>query len=292
MHLTGRSILGAWILSIMVHAAGLALMLLLVFPYTPKAEAPRPVTRAELVGELDATSFFPTRNPDVSDPHQVIETPEIRFTPREFEELGKLAVSKKPELSIIGIGAGGADFSRYGLSAGPGTGPVFFGLGQSARGARRIVYVVDRSASMLDTFDYVRNELKRSISQLRRSQKFHVIFFNSGSLLQNPPRKLVSAIEARKTSFFKFLDNIFPDGGTNPEPAMRRALALEPDLIYFLTDGEFQPVLLDTLDKLNRNRMVQIFTIAYFDERGATLLEKIAREHGGAFKFVTESDLP
>ena len=62
--------------------------------------------------------------------------------------------------------------------------------------------------------------------------------------------------------------------------------------VYFLTDGEFEPVLIDRLDAWNRDRDVLIYTIAYFDESGAGLLERIAREHGGKFRFVSESDLP
>ena len=145
---------------------------------------------------------------------------------------------------------------------------------------------------MLDTFIHVRNELIRSISTLRRSQKFHVIFFSAGVPLENPPRRPVAAIQAQKTAFFEFLDGVVPEGSTHPEQAMRRALALEPDLVYFLTDGEFDPALLPKLDGWNRDRRVRIFTIAYFDESGVELLEKIAREHGGEFKFVSEDDIP
>ncbi len=291
MHLTGRSILLAWVVSIALHGAGLVGMFLLVFPYTPKQQAPTPVTRAELIGDLEARSFFPTQDPDISSPQQPIEAPDVRFTPKKFEELSKLATSKKPELSIIGIGAGGADFSQYGLTAGPGAGPVFFGLGGSARGIRRIVYVVDRSGSMLDTFGYVRRELERSINELRRGQKFHVIFFNSGPPLENPPRRLVSAIQAQKMAFFAFLGDIFPEGSTNPEPAMRRALALKPDLIYFLTDGEFAPTLVEQLKKWNKDQKVRIYTIAFLRRNGEDLLRQIARQNGGEFRFVSEDDL-
>ena len=174
-----------------------------------------------------------------------------------------------------------------------GPGPEFFGAGgSSARGARRIVYVVDRSGSMLDTFEYVAEELKRSISALRRSQKFHVIFYNSGKPLEAPPGRLVSAIQAQKDRFFAFLADVMPAGGTDPIPAMGRALSNEPDLIYFLSDGQFEATLLDKLDAWNKERRTQIFTIAYVDRTGAELLERIAREHGGEFKFVSEDDLP
>jgi uncharacterized protein with von Willebrand factor type A (vWA) domain len=217
---------------------------------------------------------------------------DVRFTPKRFEELSALASSKKPELTIIGIGAGGGDFSRYGLTAGAGDAPEFFGLGGSARGARCIVYVVDRSGSMLATFADVAAELKRSVFALRRSQKFHVIFFNTGQPLQMPPRRPVSAITARKEQLAEFVDTVEPRGSTDPGPAMRAAFMAEPDVIYFLTDGEFDRILLQKLDRWNRDRRVRIFTIAYFDQTGAALLEEIAREHGGEFKFVTEHDLP
>ena len=103
---------------------------------------------------------------------------------------------------------------------------------------------------------------------------------------------MVSAISARKESFFESLERVYPEGSTNPEPAMRRALALEPDMIYFLTDGEFDRGLVEKLQRWNKDRKVRIFTIAYFDQAGAALLERIAQEHGGEFRFVSEDDLP
>jgi hypothetical protein len=144
-------------------------------------------------------------------------------------------------MSVNGIGPGGGegggDAARYGLTVGGGGGSEFFGLGGSAPGVRSIVYVVDRSGSMVDTFNHVRAELKRSISALRRSQKFHVIFFNSGEPLESPPARLINAIDANKEEFFTFLAGVEPGGGTKPERALRQALALEPDLLYLLSDG-------------------------------------------------------
>jgi uncharacterized protein with von Willebrand factor type A (vWA) domain len=130
------------------------------------------------------------------------------------------------------------------------------------------------------------------VSALRRSQKFHVIFFNAGEPLQVPPRRPVSAIQARKEELFRFLQSVEPKGSTDPGPAMRAAFMAQPDVIYFLTDGEFDRNLLPKLDRWNRDRQVKIFTIAYFNRAGAALLEEIAREHGGEFRFVTEHDLP
>ena len=300
MRLTGRGVAGAWVLSVLVHTVAFASMFLLVFPFSPNEEPRLPVAHAQVIGEIDAV---PTAAANVPDKKRQRDTPDPlakRFTPnRDAVALAKLVQPrslKAPEFSILGIRAGSVgalDLSKYGLSAGGGAGPEFFGVGGSAPGVRSIVYVVDRSGSMVDTFLHVRAELKRSISALRRSQKFHVIFFNSGAPLENPPRRLVNAIDAHRRDFFKFLDNVAAGGGTRPELALRRALAMEPDLIYLLSDGiSFDPDLPAKLDAWNRGRHTRIYTIAYLDQGGREILEGIAREHGGEFKFVSEYDLP
>ena len=292
MTLTGRAVLVAWLISVGLHAAGLAAMFLIVFPFTARELPELPIAHLDVVGPVDNAPFVLPTPPDLTSESLPPDPLQVHVAPKNFDQLEDLGVTKKPELSIIGIGAGGGDFSQYGLTAGGGVGPDFFGLGSSARGIRRIVYVVDRSGSMLDTFGHVRQELRRSIGELRRSQKFHVIFFNAGVPLENPPKRLVSAVRAQKERFFEFLGDVFPEGSTHPERAMQRALSLEPDLVYFLTDGEFDPSLLGRLDKWNKSRRVRIFTIAFFDQAGAELLEEIAREHGGEFKFVSENDVP
>ncbi len=288
--LSGPRVLATWVISLAAHALLFFVMFMVPWLSHISADNELPIPNVELVGEVETASFSMSALPDFSEKASSPSTDPMKFSPDRFDRLADLAALEKPDLSIIGIGAGGGDFSKFGLKGGGDAAPSFFG--QRVQGARRIVYVVDRSGSMTDTFGYVRDELKRSISKLRRSQKFHVIFFSSGMPVENPPRRLVSAIQAQKQQFFSFLDTIYSEGGTHPEPALVRAFEVDPDLVYFLTDGEFNPSLLDKLDKINRNRSVRIFTIAYFDRRGAELLEKIAREHRGEFTFVGEDDIP
>lgn len=284
------ALIGAWGLSLFLHFLALVVMLLMVLPIQTEAPRVLPVTRIEFVADAQEAEnpATPTTATSIPKPEPAPEAvPSRTFTP-----LSELTVQRRPEMSILAIGSGGGDLGQYGLTGGSGSAPQFFGLGSSAPGARTVVYVVDRSGSMVDTFQHVKAELRRSVGALRRSQKFHVIFFNEGDPLENPSRKLVSAIEAQKREFFEFLDQIDATGSTHPEQSMRRALALEPDVVYFLTDGEFDRRLVDLLDRWNEGRRVQIFTIAYFNTEGAELLEHIAREHGGEFRHVTEDDLP
>ncbi len=302
----GPTVITAWMLSLSVHAACLTIMLLAVFPYAAADEAADlPLVNAQLIGDVHARPASPAaRTSAVAESgFGALRQDGPRFTPSTApasDALARISPSvggPGPDLSILGIGSeggfGGGD-GGFGLTldGGGGGGPEFFGVTATAPGVRSVVYVVDRSGSMVDTFHRVRAELKRSISALRRSQKFHVIFFNAAEPLESPPQRLVNAIDAHKQQFFGFLEAVSPGGGTKPERAMRRALALEPDILYFLSDGVFDPAVAQKLDEWNRERRTRIYTIAYLDQTGRQLLENIAREHGGEFRFVSEDDLP
>ncbi len=294
MSLSGTGLVLVWLLSIALHFLLLLGMFALVFPYgREEADSDLPIARTEIVGSLEHASFAASKLPDLTEPAVVTEPMEVRFAPRPSTSPIDVMPTTKTDLSILGVGGGGGDFSQLGLSIGTSSGPQFFGLGGSAREAKRIVYVVDRSGSMLHTFFFVQEELKRSINGLRRSQKFHVIFFNEGTPLEPPPRALVSAIGGRKEAFFTFLARVSPSGGTNPEPAIRRALSLKPDLVYLLSDGiDFDPGLLERLARWNKDLGAKFFTIAYVDQTGRGILEAIARETAGDFTFVSENELP
>ena len=288
----GRAIVLAWTVSILCHAALFAAMFLM--PWLADVVGPTddlPIARTDLLGKL-TKARLPTPRPEITATADTVMPEAQELKPQRFERLSQPASAARPELSIIGIGTGGGeDFSKYGLRASGGPGPSFFGLGQRARGARRIVYVVDRSGSMLTTFEAVRRELRSSVGDLRRSQRFHVVFFNAGPPLEHQPKKLVPATATQKKQFFEFLDTIRAEGSTDPIPAMQRALAVRPDLIYFLTDGDFDPLLLEKLREWNADQKVRIFTLAYVSEAGRVLLEQIARENDGEFKFISEHDI-
>ena len=237
-------------------------------------------------------SMVPEESPFAQQPRP--EQQQTRITPEQQRTLRDLAQAARPRLSVVGIGTGGGDFAKYGLHVGTGAvGPQFFGLGGEARAARRIVYVVDRSGSMLGVFGDLRRELKRSIDRLRKSQKYHVIFYSTDPPVEASPKRLVNAIRASKEKTFDFIDQITPGGMTQPIEAMRRAFALEPDLVYFLSDGDIPEAALlkENLRLWNRQENVRIFTIAYVSSAGRELLEDIAREHNGAFRFVSEYEL-
>ena len=294
--LAGGAVLAAWILSVFYHVV--LFIVMYAVPWLAEmamnpADGPAPV--ADLVNPVQESRTTLSPWPEAELTKRVEELERLQFEPDRFQPMEALSPNRPEQLDILGIGTSGgeAEMGSYSIPF-RGAGPDFFGLGSQARGARNIVYVVDRSGSMLTTFAGVVRELRESISGLRRSQRFHVIFFNSGQPLEKPPRRMVSAVRAHKRAAFKFFGTITPSGDTDPRPALRRAFAVEPDLIYFLTDGEFNErarSTLDLLDKMNRRRNVRIFTIAYVNQQGAAVLERIAREHNGEYRFVSEDEI-
>lgn len=291
-----RGLAIAWLVSVAIHIVLFVIMVLL--PWISQQVSPSGElagASARLMGSAQRAKFsMATTQSPFSKPVDTRKSDQTHVKPDVQGSLTELSQPRKPDLSIVGIGTGGGEFSKYGLRAGLGArGPEFFGLGGEARAARRIVYVVDRSGSMMGIFGDVQKELKRSINGLRKSQKFHVIFYSSGPPVENAPKRLVNAIRASKDEAFDFIDSVAPLGGTEPMEAMKRAFVLKPDLIYLLSDGEIPAAmeLKENLLEWNRKKRVRIFTIAYVNSIGRHLLEEIARDHDGKFRFVSEYDL-
>jgi uncharacterized protein with von Willebrand factor type A (vWA) domain len=179
----------------------------------------------------------------------------------------------------------GSDLARL-QPAAPMT--KFFASGGNAY---TIVYLVDRSGSMIDTIDPLKREIKRSIGELEPMQKFHIIFFSSGEPVEGPAKDLIWATDRNKKLYFDFVDTVQARGRTDPRWAMQRALQLKPDLVYLLTDGVFAGDVADKLIEWAKLHKVKINTIAYVMESGAGVLRRIAEETGGVYRFVSEEQL-
>ena len=194
------------------------------------------------------------------------------------------------------IGLGGP--ARPGLRPwGPKVGPPgtkFIGVGSRAH---HIVYVIDRSASMHGKLDLVVREIINSVGRLVREQDFHVILFNSGPPLENPPRCLVPATRENKVELAGFLKTVIARNRTDPVRALERAFAVlkradrrRGKLICLLTDAEFpnNEEVMQVVRRLNRDKEVQIDTFLYGHRprRAERVMTKIAEESRGRYTFV------
>jgi DNA-directed RNA polymerase subunit RPC12/RpoP len=156
---------------------------------------------------------------------------------------------------------------------------------------RKIVFIIDRSGSMTDSMMMVKRELRRSISRLEQPQSFHVIFFSSGPAVEMAGRKLVPATVANREMAFDFIDGVVPVGQTDPSDAFRAAFAVQPEVIHFLSDGEFDPKIVAQIDKLNTAKTTRINTVCFMYVQAEKLLMEIASRNGGTYRYISPDDV-
>lgn len=198
------------------------------------------------------------------------------------------ALESLTDLSTVSSGLDGKGLGRSGDGFGPprGYATQFFGIGGSGAS---FVYVVDCSMSMNEDgkFDRARYELLRSIEHLTPEQRYFVIFYSDGAYPMDADEPVpVTADEVERMR--RWVQNIRPDGGTNPLPALLMALGLQPDAIYFLSDGRFDPGTIRELRIANRSSSgrIPIHTVAFVNRETQGLMRTIARHSGGQFRFV------
>ncbi len=183
------------------------------------------------------------------------------------------------------IGDGGGSALAGGGGDGSG-GAEFFGIG--GKGAS-FVYVVDMSGSMNEEGKWERAcaELLRSISHLTENQRYYIIFYNDGWLPMAADKPLLAtAKQIDRTK--RWVNRLWPGGGTFPLEALQHALSLEPDAVYFLSDGRFDPAVIEWLRVENpaSHGQIPIHTIAFVNQETIGIMRQIAKQSGGKFRFV------
>jgi von Willebrand factor type A domain len=191
-----------------------------------------------------------------------------------------------PERDLPGLKAFSGASGLGGLGAGGG-GVGFFGT--TARG-RSFVFVVDCSGSMQGSrFERAISELRKSLEQLNPNQKFQIVFFNDQALPlvhSQYATHLMPATRSVLTEVFGWIEHRQANGGTFPDEALKLALGLKPDVIFFLTDADRVPRQVRTLIAENNKYNSTVHTIAFGHRGGETLMQGIAADHHGRYRFV------
>jgi hypothetical protein len=213
-------------------------------------------------------------------------------SPLEFEE--RLPSAEHLSQSALGTklgngyALGGGFGSGFGSGEGDGSGAQLFDMETAGT---NFVYIIDGSASMGEPHSEARSrlervklELVRSIGGLPEQTQFFVIFFNSKSFPM-PAEKLQPATLDNKRKYLEWCVNIRGGGGTDPREALKKGLELEPDVIYFLTDGVFKDEVVGEVTKLN-TRGVAINTFCFGDAAGEELVKSIAQKNHGVYMFI------
>jgi hypothetical protein len=160
------------------------------------------------------------------------------------------------------------------------------------------VYVFDRSSSMqgggYDLLASAKRELLASLDDLGEDHRFQIIFYNERPTKMDLGRGfagLVFAQQRSKELARKFVESIDAAGGTRHFEALKEALRLKPDVIFFLTDAD-EPGMSDGQLSLIRHLNgghTKINTIEFGERpqpRRNNFLARIAQENGGEYVYM------
>jgi hypothetical protein len=192
----------------------------------------------------------------------------------------KTAYPEAAEAMAAAGGGGGAN--------GAGN-PVF-----AETAARRVVYVLDGSGSMMNKFDVLRTAVDKAVAELKPTQLFNVVIMHED---EGVPfnKQAIPATDANKKLFSAYMKRTQPHGSSDPIPALRFAFAQNPDAIYFLTDGDFpnNNLVIFEMRRLNAANRTKVHTIAFMDrgEEYERVLKVISEQNGGTFRFISDVDV-
>ncbi|MEL6110100.1 MAG: VWA domain-containing protein [Planctomycetota bacterium] len=293
---TPRKESAVWSGSILLHVAILVVIGLLVAPtdlggtamhiiqlsFTNESNELKTESTIEFVS-LETDSAPESVEIDVIAPEPVPTSNQGSFTADSTADTGRTAVDG---------GGPGADAARG----------SFFGIEASGQ---NFVYVLDQSGSMDgQRFRRAADELVRSVETLSEDQNFFVVLFNTQMHQMFDQRGLtpspIPASAENKRKLARWLNDINPNGGTDPRMGLKLALQMKPSAVFMLSDGEF------TDDKKRRSgilraddgntkqmvkRMeasVPIHAIAFEDPNSCVNMKELASLTGGEYRFVPE----
>lgn len=324
--------LPSWIVSSVVHAVLLLILLLFTIPLPKQKEKLglsgtfEPNTNTSLQLENSATQ-----------PTDELQNHELSEAMSPSESLENVLQSSLPSASDIAANSLGSPDLAGTLSApaAEGLGELkdvlsgkfvdnlsttnslasanFFGLEATGN---IFCFVVDCSGSMRgDPFVATKQELLKTISQLKPNQRFSVFFFNQKvfpmSMEDQPPPTAVPATEDFRPEAVhatpenlmrlqRWMETVQIGSGGPPNQALKIAIKLEPDSIYLLTDGVTRSDVAGNLLKTNRQEdeldgpqiRCPIHTIGFYSTEGEALLQRIATENGGQYRYVPNPKPP
>jgi von Willebrand factor type A domain len=192
-----------------------------------------------------------------------------------------------PDASPFLFGRGPSS-GRSGSGHGSGEGSFF----QIRVSAKSVVFVIDRSVSMglNGALKKAKDELLATLEQMPSDTRFQILLFNrSVEMLPAGSGGLLPATIENKRKASDFLKTVLPEGGTLPLPALRRALALKPDVIFLLTDADgWTEREVREVNAMNRGHTV-IHALGLAPGRRAgeeSPLQKLARENRGEYRGI------
>lgn len=253
------------------------------------------LTRHDKTEEESSSKRSSLKIPELQTSPQKLQTLSPADSPMSDEGMAAVASAQSLDKMLADLSGGTGTQARVGKGNGNADGKNkkkangFFG---STTEGVRFIFVVDRSQSMNKRhfsrwntrYGRLKHEMEKSISNMTEAQQFYIIYFNAYPTYM-PGRKLVTASGENKKKYINWMARIPAQGNTDPRQALATAMQLHPDVIYFLTDGEFYPAIRNQLLRMKQNA-VKINTYCFGNKASERIMRRIASSNGGQYHFV------
>ncbi len=165
-------------------------------------------------------------------------------------------------------------------------------------GARRIVYLVDASGSLVDSFPRVLSELSFVIDNLEEGEAFTALFFGADGVTEVPPIGLKWADRQSKRDAKNWIDpengNVNAWGRGDLMQALKLATDYGADEVVILSDNllgrkpsqETIDTLLEDIAGITGDQVEKIHVIQFFTRDPKQVLKTIAERFNGSYSLI------
>jgi len=216
------------------------------------------------------------------------------------------ALQSNPLSTGLTAGLSGSGARGGSTSSGLMAGTEFFGT--KAVG-NTFIYVVDASPSMQRdrAFDEAKREILRSLASMKPKQRFFIQFFGKEIEPltfrgQSPATEPVPATKDNLAKTIEWIERVpIQKDGRPPIDAIRTAIAMQPDGIFLLFDGDTK--VNDWTGRIRNLNLsndlfsdgspsVPIHVIHFFREEFVADMQRLAKENSGTYRFVPRPAKP
>jgi hypothetical protein len=172
--------------------------------------------------------------------------------------------------------------------------PSLLGI-EAAPETRKIVYVVDRSASMGPggVLERATRAVGESIAALPADAQFQIVFYNRRPELLPADQGswLWQASAQAKAAAGEWLHHLRAEGGTDHLCAIRAALSLRPDVIYWLTDGaDLTTAEIESVTRSNKLKVaINTVSMGLGNRAESQPLQRVAVTNRGLFRQLSST---
>lgn len=242
------------------------------------------------VQPLESVEFQPLIAAESSAPSESSPQSELMLAGGDVETEPIVGPGPRSGLPVgIGTGDGKGDGDGGDGDGGMDAEPRGIGFFGTYTPGTTVVYVVDMSGSMGGRrFSRAKQELVKALQRLESQHRYSIVLFNTGAYPLYWPEGTDQLLEPTRVNVrrsARWVSGMDPNSFTDPSLALAWGLAREPDVLFFLTDGEIPPATRELVRLLNRKPTI-VNTIAFESRAGELLLRAIAEDHGGTYRYV------